>query len=372
MSDHSPTPPTQPPSPQRVSVLIGDRFCATCGFNLVGQTVVREPHYHMLMVRCPECGTAAAMQEYPMLGRWANRWARVLAVLLVLVLTAFTIGASFACWGVSMPPVYAMVQPLADRLGEEHVKWQIAALEAAQAAKDKQAGAPAAEPAPADPATPDPTAQPPEPVPPLAPVASGQTAPTASAPDPNAAIAAAARIVASRRRGNEDSWKRYAEPEWTRTVKPRDAISAGPPWLASIDWTGLRWLLVSLPVAFVIGVVYSILLLGTRRARAVLVIPIVLGLSSCWVLVDHFDANYHWGGSMHDIALSTFGVPLHLLVFAFMACAIAAGIWAGRPIARLFVRVMLPPRLCGGLADLWLCEGLNPPYGALARKANRI
>jgi len=363
MSDPSPTTPTQPSLPHRVSVLVGDRFCATCGFNLVGQTVVREPHYHMLMVRCPECGTAAAMQEYPMLGRWANRWARVLAVLLLLVCTVFTIGASFACWGVSMPSVYAMVQPLSERLGEEHVKWQIAA----RAAAEMQATAAQPDPAPTDPTPPDSTTQQPAPVPPIAPVAANQITLAANAPDPNAAIAAAVQAVVTRRRGNEASWKYYAESDWTRAVNPRDAISDGPGWLAGVNWTGLRWLIVSLPVAFVFGVVYSVLLLGTRRVRAMLVIPVVLGLSTCWVLVDHFANDYRWGGSMDDIALSTFGVPLHLLVFMFMACAMAAGIWAGRPIARFFVLIMLPPRLCGGLADLWLCEGLNPPCAALAR-----
>ena len=53
------------PGPEtRVDVLSGDRCCARCGFNLYGQTIIREPHYGLLMVRCPECGTAAAMQEY--------------------------------------------------------------------------------------------------------------------------------------------------------------------------------------------------------------------------------------------------------------------------------------------------------------------
>ena len=59
---------------ERVSVTYGDRLCTHCHYNLIGQPVLREPYYSMLIVRCPECGTVAAMQEYPQLGRWANRW----------------------------------------------------------------------------------------------------------------------------------------------------------------------------------------------------------------------------------------------------------------------------------------------------------
>jgi hypothetical protein len=63
----------------RIDLLKGDRCCAKCGFNLHGQTIIREPHYDMLIVRCPECGTAAALQEYPTLTRMAWRLRMVLA-----------------------------------------------------------------------------------------------------------------------------------------------------------------------------------------------------------------------------------------------------------------------------------------------------
>lgn len=64
---------------QRIGVLAGDRCCAGCGFNLFGQIILREPHYGLLMVRCPECGVPAAMQEYPTLTRVAGRLRALLA-----------------------------------------------------------------------------------------------------------------------------------------------------------------------------------------------------------------------------------------------------------------------------------------------------
>lgn len=87
---------------ERVSILCGDRQCVGCAFNLSGQPVVREPHYRMLIVRCPECGTAAALQEYPALGKWAARWAAIAAGLYLLVLLAGMFAAGGAGFGFCM------------------------------------------------------------------------------------------------------------------------------------------------------------------------------------------------------------------------------------------------------------------------------
>ncbi|MBY0313534.1 MAG: hypothetical protein K2W85_15825 [Phycisphaerales bacterium] len=87
---------------QRVSELVGDRLCATCCFNLSGQTIVREPTYRLLIVRCPECGTAAALQEYPLLGRWANRLGYFFAALYILAMLGLTLGSAGGMFGLSM------------------------------------------------------------------------------------------------------------------------------------------------------------------------------------------------------------------------------------------------------------------------------
>lgn len=86
---------------QRVSVLVGDRLCIKCGYNLVGQSVVREPHYQMLIVRCPECGTVASLQEYPLLGHWANRWAALLAAMWFALMMLIVLGGGAAIFGFS-------------------------------------------------------------------------------------------------------------------------------------------------------------------------------------------------------------------------------------------------------------------------------
>jgi len=85
-----------PAREERVSTLVGDRLCSNCGYNLMGQPVLRESHYDMLIVRCPECATIAAPQEYPLAGRWTNRFvalAASVALLFTLGLFIVTVGS---------------------------------------------------------------------------------------------------------------------------------------------------------------------------------------------------------------------------------------------------------------------------------------
>ena len=92
-----------------------DRPCVRCGFNLFGQTVVREGHYGLVSTRCPECGQLAALQEYPALGRWADRWARLIAAAWVAGLVA----AMFVNFGPLMGFVMASLETACSDLGNE-------------------------------------------------------------------------------------------------------------------------------------------------------------------------------------------------------------------------------------------------------------
>ncbi|MEM7227696.1 MAG: hypothetical protein AAF432_02670 [Planctomycetota bacterium] len=144
--NQSDAPPTLPSSAEsareeRVSSLVGDRFCTDCGYNLMGQPVLREPHYNMLIVRCPECGTIAAPQEYPLAGRWTNRFVSAGAVLLLLFSVAFfgatnllMLGppagfASGATWRMNNQYMYTAMpgQPATalNELGWSQVEWPI-------------------------------------------------------------------------------------------------------------------------------------------------------------------------------------------------------------------------------------------------------
>ncbi len=98
----------------RVSTLLADRPCARCLFNLVGQSIVRERHYAMLIVRCPECGSVTSILEYPLLGRWANRWAALAAALWLLVAIAVSCGIAGIIFGFTVGTMETAPLPLAE------------------------------------------------------------------------------------------------------------------------------------------------------------------------------------------------------------------------------------------------------------------
>ncbi len=106
---------------QRVSVLIGDRLCTRCGFNLHGQLIVREWRYGMLIARCPECAEVAAVQEYPSLGKWANRWAALLAAVWMLILLAGGIGVGAGTFGFTMGATFAGSEGLTRAISDAYM-----------------------------------------------------------------------------------------------------------------------------------------------------------------------------------------------------------------------------------------------------------
>jgi hypothetical protein len=310
----------------------------------------------------------------------------VLAVAMILLMTVLTFGASLACWGVSIPPVLAMVEPLAEKLGESHVTWQRQKRETA-AQKAAAAKAAAATPGPPDPTATAPISEAPaaDPNPiildPAAPSAPADpTSPSDPAADPaifvspNTVVTMNGVVISNTPASSglvipadEDWWRRYGDADWAQSGEPKAVIAASG-WTSAVNWSGLKWLVISLPVGFLFGVIFSVLLLGQSRWKSLLIIPVVFALSTCWAYIDKLDDSSQWGGQIEWMAADLAGFPLHLIVFLFMAYAMSMGIWSGRAIARGFVRLMLPPRLCGSLADLWLCDGKTPPYGEAAMK----
>jgi len=89
MSEHNDT-QDNPDSIREEAKLIdsirADRVCIKCGFNLFGQEVTKEPHYQLAIARCPECGTVAALQSYPTMSHWANRFRMLIAAVWIFLL----------------------------------------------------------------------------------------------------------------------------------------------------------------------------------------------------------------------------------------------------------------------------------------------
>lgn len=320
MSPHPlPSNPSAPPSipgSDRLGTLIGDRICITCGYNLVNQPLVREPHYQMIIARCPECGTVASLQEYPLLGRWANRWSWLFAALWVLFLLAFFAATAGSIYGISYGAGYVASERLGDFIAAEYR----AHLE------EQRKG--------------------------LALDSAGNIAP--------ASLAQAAKI------DNEIDYLEngYGQPDSTWSYDLEATLAANGGYQKVINWRALaiwQWLAFA---AFIYGVIWSVLL-PHLRGRSCLLIPLVylaiLGLICAALWIQSEPARM---GSL--IWFAELGAPLIRPLFTaasvlFALCILSLGLILGRRIARLLVRIFLHPRWRGPFAFLWHADHLSPP-----------
>ncbi|GIK19114.1 MAG: hypothetical protein DYG93_01530 [Leptolyngbya sp. PLA2] len=287
---------------QRVAMLTGDRLCAACGFNLHGQTIVREPHYGMLIVRCPECSGVAALQEYPSLGRWAGRWAGVLAGVWLLLMLGLWTGSAGIISGTSFAVSEAFTRPAALKIASAFVEW-------------------------------------------------------ASSEDVKAQLTAR-NSWATNQTVSHYTW---LDEDWLKEQDVR-ALTAGSGGLADrYDPRAAKgWIGVGI-AAFVIGCFWSVALLHAAwHGRAAVAVAIVaLAALFDWMA---FSGSQTWGAALaSDVARKAFGGPVLAATLVFSLLPLLAGMALGRRIARLAVRALLPPRLRGPLAFLWFCDGLTAP-----------
>ncbi len=353
-----------PHADERVSILVGDRLCVSCGFNLAGQSVVREPHYRMLIARCPECGTVASLQEFPILGKWAMRWGGVLAAAWFVVMLLFTLGSAGAIFGMSYGVARMDAKPLADFMSKEHGAWakstrdeqNTAQLEKAQSAlaiaKSEASAAKIA--AEADP---------------------GSAELRATADATAAALAQAEQRIAAVQAtiDQQVQWQAYYDAMWVSTD-----------WLAQQDLGALAararaegashssdavklWLLLAL-IAFTLGAIWGVALLHARARRMALVCVVILALVAAMAAIQRtgggLSTTFIGAVQMElttDVAARLNGLTPFVLSAGLAMIPLFLGMISGRPLARLYIRLMLPPRLRGSLATLWITDGLSPP-----------
>lgn len=301
-------------SPVPTSLIIGDRACIRCGFNLHGQPVEREPHYGLAMARCPECGQPAALQEHPVLSRWAGRLGMALAgVWLLCVLGAFALPAvamagvgyglsTLACRSLSTPiaaEFLAFLRTERDAMTEDEYAAQY-------------------------------------------PYFAGWID---LAPEDLPYVDA-------------DWWSRID----LATRVPDAGLIPVYDWRAARGWVAACMLTcaggivlgVALAHLRVRGLVAAGLLIGALAAATLL----VLKYHQPWLGLNTFG----WGVVDLSQALrAEFGLPFQLITVGVQTAALTAGLLLARPVARWLVALLLPPRLRTPLGFLWSMDGLPQP-----------
>lgn len=284
-------------SDQRVSVLAGDRLCTGCGYNLTGQPVVREAHYQMLIVRCPECGTVASVQEYPLLGRWAGRWAAVLAAswfvaaLVLMLATAVLLTAAAGTIG------WAAASRFTTRIAQ----LQNARYEEAVAQGN---------------------------------VAYGTT--VVSEEEIEALLADAGGWAGAADFQALSNWV------WLSVL----AFAIGCFWATFLAHLRRPWLI--LVGLLLVALAAAIKATGTWGAGPAMMMQYAwFGYSmATWPGMQTYE---------RIVAVVAY------LSLAFACLPLCAGLWLGRSTTRGLIRALLPPRMRSALALLWTADGLEPP-----------
>ncbi|MCC6659828.1 MAG: hypothetical protein IT437_02970 [Phycisphaerales bacterium] len=295
------------PVERRVSTVAGHRLCSSCGFTLLGQPILREPHYAMLIIRCPECGAIAAVQEYPALGRWAARWAALLAAIWLVTLVGATLASAGILFGMSEGMLDAATTLYAEEIARAHDLWYKA--------------------------LPDPKAS------------------------PVAAYMPAGAIVAP----GAFSW---IDAAWWKSVDKPAFLRAHGGWFGAMDPAAYWFAWWVVLAGLVIGIFWSVALLAARRTRAMLIAAAIVPLAASFCWLAHQGEAMPWVSGINlaaNAAEAQFVPCTASLALAIGALSIAAGIWIGRPLVRLAVRTLLPPPMRLPLAGLWITDGLAPP-----------
>ena len=312
---HAPTltPPTKASGDQsgpidaeeavRVSTIVGDRLCIRCGFNLTGQPVMKESKYNLFIARCPECGAVASLQEYPILGKWANRWATLAAALWLLVLMAGAFGLGAAFFGFSMA-------------GTELSGNSVSAAITDQWGKTAQGEA-----------------------------ALEQLRQTSNFPP---ASLGRWSIIDADWWAVQNQWGVIADHGGVRRL----AMSP----VAGI-WTAV------LVIGFVGGVFGSVGLLHVRRLRLafLMLLPIIFTIVFQLIAYQQSHLLAVWSLTANDAARRLVMPMIFLVTDIVGFSGLIFGAVVGRSIARGLVRAYLPPRMRSTMSFLWIAAGKTPP-----------
>lgn len=317
-SAHAPPPSTQESGEPRLGVVLGDRLCVRCGFNLHGQTITREPHYQMLSVRCPECSTLASLQEYPVLGRWGSRFGVVLALAWLLVTLGVTFFTGLTLYIAAEVSAGVATLPAARQIGQAYAEYS----------REPQTIAESVE--------------------------AGIVEPTFDFEGWDLA----------------DIW---ADRDWLE-AQDTDALVQGHRANATY------WLRMSASVIPILligaawGVVWSVIVLHRRKGRVILLTGTIVALCVPLIVLSHWGSATAWDGfgpwtgyswsddiSTQSVAAREFGLLPAMCALGTGFLGMVFGLLVGRKLVRGVVRLLLPPNLRGSLAVLWHVDGLPSP-----------
>lgn len=290
---------------QRVSFVTGDRCCIACGFNLIGQPVVREPVYAMFIVRCPECATCVAIQEYPTLGKWARRLSGLIASIWLGAILALLLASAGVVTGIHSASSFGATNRYAEEIAGEFL-----ATEKGREYVRNQLG-----------------------------------------------------NNATQQQMSANAWTPIDRSWWEGFTEKRAVLDRAGGFGGAAARAGGAMLGAALTTA-IAGVLLAGAVTHLRGARLLLPALVWLGFAGLFVWLSTRDPlNAYWGSwiTASQIAAGEISRPLGVAFLGVGFASMAAALLAGRALLRWLATALLAPRLRVGLSELWLCDGKAPP-----------
>ncbi|MFK7759400.1 MAG: hypothetical protein AB8C13_05580 [Phycisphaerales bacterium] len=322
---------------QLVGEIRADRACVGCGFNLFGQSIIKEEHYGLGICRCPECGTVAALQSYPVMSHWVNRFRMLIAAVWIIVLTVVFIGHTLTAAGMAQASSGLAGQHLSDIIGQSHHEWT------QQQNPDKQLVSPSTVTTNVTNAL----------TPTLAPGTTIQTTNGVTTvngvvvPPPGAAI----------EQSGQYDWV-WLTAGWGDEHLDQLIEMHGGLW-ANIDKKFVLMLIPGTVIGVLFGIFWSVALLGSTRRRA-MTIPLLAGVIA-FVFIYAITRDSLSNTYVSKLAESLYVPIVGLMYLAYICLVSFFGIWIGRKVARVVVVMALQPRSRVPFSPLWTRDGLSLP-----------
>jgi hypothetical protein len=329
----------------------GERPCTQCGYSLLGQSIVRDPHYGMLIVRCPECAAVTSVLDYPRLARWSRVLGALALAVWIMCLLGATVVSMWILIGTTMITVESSGNDYAYHLNNLHqaaVDAELAEAQAKKAANGTDDAGDASEATVAD----DDIAE----------------AVDAAVNVPGAAVVNGTVILPDGRMimqgattppgitvpsADFDVW-------WSNQDAAAVLTDAGG-WTAQFDRRALLMLLPLTIAVFAVGCFWSVALTFAKWRWLFGWIAVLAGILLLVVTIVWWD--YHTQDQFWDfrVARAEIGRRVIWLIYLYALVPLIAGALTGRMLARLLVRALLPPAWRAPLAFLWTRAGKPAP-----------
>lgn len=301
----------------RISTIGGDRLCTRCGFNLFGQPVQKDAGTGLMVSRCPECGAAAALQEYPGPFR-ALKWisGALIAVWLLMVLGLIA-GTTAIMMGTTVGTREMTVEETGSEIAKRHKDWFDKTKQDAELQKQVDAG--------------------------------------------TLSLAAKQTILQQIQVGN---WALVSDT-WWQTVDQQEIVRW--PWKGGnehVAQTALLGAFLGLGL-LCCGMALATAMPGMRGKRFLLVVIVTCGLACLGyemvVLTTRIAGWRPTPGfvTAREHAYRTVPAAVGFLMIAMQGAVLLVGLFIGRKIARWIVKGTLPPRLARQLHVLWEADNLS-------------